>query len=88
MPHLQLQEYLLQVSFFEISKYVFDCWVKPLDPLVHFDDRREFFFLGFGDGSVKLFDIRTPEAGVATFSDLQSPILDCRLQVHVSCTII
>ena len=59
-----------------------------LDPWVHFGDRREFCFLGFGDGSVKLFDIRTPEAGVATFSDLQSPILDCRLQVLNSCIII
>ena len=38
------------------------------------------FTAGFGDGSVKLFDIRTPDAGVATFSDLESPILDCRLQ--------
>ena len=40
-------------------------------------------FTGFGDGSVKLFDIRTPDAGVATFSDLESPVLDCRLQVFI-----
>jgi len=38
------------------------------------------FTAGFGDGSVKLFDIRTPDAGVATFSDLESKILECRLQ--------
>ena len=61
--------------------------IVGLDPWVHFGDIREFYFLGFGDGSVKLFDIRTPEAGVATFSDLQSPILDCRLQVYISCII-
>ena len=40
------------------------------------------YIVGFGDGSVKLFDIRTPHAGVATFSDLDCPILDCRLQVN------
>ena len=39
--------------------------------------------IGFGDGSVKLFDIRTPDAGVATFSDLESKILECRLQVRI-----
>ena len=43
-----------------------------------------FILLGFGDGSVKLFDIRTPDTGVATFSDMNSPILDCRLQVVIS----
>ena len=42
-----------------------------------------FILPGFGDGSVKLFDIRTPDTGVATFSDMNSPILDCRLQVFI-----
>ena len=38
------------------------------------------FTAGFGDGSVKLFDIRVKNSRVATFSDLDSPVLECRLQ--------
>ena len=38
------------------------------------------FTAGFGDGSVKLFDIRARNSRVATFNELESPVLECRLQ--------
>ena len=38
------------------------------------------FTAGFGDGSVKLFDIRSRDSRVATFNELDSPVLECRLQ--------
>lgn len=38
------------------------------------------FCAGFADGSVRLFDIRSPDSRVMTFDSQSSPILDCRVK--------
>ena len=38
------------------------------------------FTAGFGDGTVRLYDARTPAANVQTFRDLHSAVLDVQLQ--------